>query len=72
MTNRFKALWEIGVEMDRLRAAGEWNEQHFRELVMEAHAMGEGGDDIEFLSMYSKRDWRQRLREDLKRQSQPA
>lgn len=66
MSSRFQALWEIEVEMDRLRAAGAWDEQAFRDLYCEARALGEGGDDLECLVMYSQRDWRLRLREHLK------
>lgn len=70
MSKRCAALWEIGDVMVRLRAADEWDEQHFRNLFLEARALGESGDDLELLSMYSKREWRVRLREDLKKRDQ--
>jgi len=72
VTQSTESLRDLEAEMDRLRASGEWNEAHFVDLSLKGLARGADGNDLEFLMMYAKREWMQRLRAQLRKEAHSA
>lgn len=59
----------IEKEMDQLIADGRWTEEAFLRLLGEAQKQMEfpdRGEELEFILMEAKADWRKRLRESSK------
>jgi HPt (histidine-containing phosphotransfer) domain-containing protein len=57
-------LQAISAEVERLQQAGQWTEEAFKRLWIEAlEAVGDEGDELEPLLVQAKAEWKEGLRE---------